>query len=46
MIGAFINGTEVIIYEFKGKMAKCYVPEFDITNWYNLNQIEVRTCSE
>lgn len=46
MIKAFINGSEVTIYEFKSNEARCYVPEYDLMNWYRLDQIEVRTCSE
>lgn len=42
MAKAYINGTEVIIYEFKGKSALCYFPEIGTKDWYNTNLIEVR----
>lgn len=41
MAKAYINGVEVTIYEFQGDKARCYVPEYDLTNWYRLDQIEV-----
>lgn len=42
MSAAYVNGIEVTIYDFKDGKAKCYVPDLDICNWYNLHQIEVK----
>lgn len=42
MSRAYINGVEVIIYDFQNGEAKCYVPSLDIKGWYGLDQIEVK----
>lgn len=39
---AYVNGVEVIVYDYQENKAKCYVPELNITNWYRLDQIEVK----
>ena len=52
MSKAFINGIPVVIKEFRrqynpdtrsyeGK-CKCFVPEVDIVDWFNMEMIEVR----
>lgn len=40
---AYINGTEVTVYEYRGEEALCYIPALDIKSWYRLNEIEVRS---
>lgn len=42
MAKAYINGTEVTIYEYRGEEALCYIPALDIKGWYKQNLIEVR----
>ena len=41
-MNAYINGLNVIIYDFQGDYCKCFVPEVGITDWFNKNLIEVR----
>lgn len=38
---AYVNGVEVVIYDYADGKAKCFVPELGVTSWYRLNQIEV-----
>ena len=38
---AMINGIEVIVYDFRGNHALCYVPEVGIKDWFNTSMIEV-----
>lgn len=42
MTKAFVNGVEVVIYDFQENKAKCFIPELGIENWYRFDQIEVR----
>ena len=42
MAKAYINGVEVIVYDYDGNMALCYIPSLEIRGWYNHNLIEVR----
>ena len=42
MTKAYVNGTEVKIYDFRGDEALCFIPELDTKDWYKLNMIEVR----
>lgn len=42
MAKAYINGTEVTVYDYKGDQALCYIPALDIKEWYKQNLIEVR----
>lgn len=42
MAKAFINGTEVTVYEYRGEEALCYIPALNIKGWYKQNLIEVR----
>lgn len=41
MSKATINGIEVVVYDFSGDQALCYVPEVGIKDWFNMNMIEV-----
>lgn len=41
MVHAYINGTEVKIYAFRGEEALCYIPELDTKDWYKMSMIEV-----
>ena len=41
MSRAYINGVEVKIYDYQDGYCKCYIPELDITDWFNENVIEV-----
>lgn len=41
MSKATINGIEVVVYDFQGDHALCYVPEVGIKDWFNMNMIEV-----
>lgn len=40
---AYINGIEVVVYDFSGDQALCYVPEIGVKSWFNQNMIEVRS---
>ena len=42
MTKAYINGTEVIVYDYTNDETLCYIPAFDIKGWYKQNLIEVR----
>lgn len=42
MVKAYINGTEVTVYEYRGEEALCYIPALNIKGWYKQNLIEVR----
>lgn len=42
MAKAYINGTEVMVYEYKEDKALCYIPALNIKSWYKQNLIEVR----
>ena len=42
MAKAYINGTEVRVYEYKGDEVLCYIPALHIKGWYKQNLIEVR----
>ena len=39
---AYINGTEVTVYDYKEDKALCYIPALNIKGWYKQNLIEVR----
>ena len=43
MANAYINGIEVVVYEFSGDQALCYVPEVGVKEWFKMNMIEVRS---
>lgn len=38
---AYVNGIEVVIYEYEEDSAKCYIPSMNITNWYKLSMIKI-----
>lgn len=40
---AFINGIEVVVYDFSDDQALCYVPEVGVKEWFNMDMIEVRS---
>ena len=42
MAKAYINGIEVVVYDFDGDRALCYIPSLEIRGWYKQNLIEVR----
>lgn len=42
MAKAYINGTEVTVYAYRGDEALCYIPELGTKDWYKQNLIEVR----
>ena len=42
MAKAFINGTEITVYDYKEDQALCYIPALNIKGWYKQNLIEVR----
>lgn len=42
MAKAYINGTEVTVYDYNGDQALCYIPALNIKGWYKQNLIEVR----
>lgn len=42
MAKAYINGTEVTVYDFKEDQALCYIPALGIKEWYKQNLIEVK----
>lgn len=42
MAKAFINGTEVTVYAYRGDEVLCYIPELGTKDWYKQNLIEVR----
>lgn len=42
MAKAYINGTEVTVYDYKEDKALCYIPALNIKGWYKQNLIEVR----
>lgn len=42
MAKAYINGTEVTVYAYRGDEALCYIPALNIKGWYKQNLIEVR----
>ena len=42
MAKAYINGIEVIVYDFSGDQALCYVPEVGVKEWFKMNMIEVK----
>ena len=42
MAKAYINGTEVTVYDYKEDKALCYIPALGIKEWYKQNLIEVK----
>ena len=42
MAKAYINGTDVTVYDYKGDEALCYILALNIKGWYKQNLIEVR----
>lgn len=42
MSKAYINGTEVTVYDYKEDQALCYIPALNVKGWYKQNLIEVR----
>lgn len=40
---AFINGIEVVVYDFSDGQALCCVPEVGVKEWFKMNMIEVRS---
>lgn len=43
---AFINGIEVVVYDFSDGQALCYVPEVGVKEWFKTNMIEVRNAED
>lgn len=46
MAKAYINSTEVTVYDYKEDEALCYIPVLDIKGWYKQNLIEVRNAED